>query len=797
MPFKYNALLGLGLDDTIPLDGAGKIPSTFLPSYVDDVEEYNNLAAFPATGETGKIYVAIDTGFAYRWSGSVYVQIGITAAAGATTQVQFNDAGAFGGDSGLTFNKTTDALSAGGFIPTSSTVPANGIYLPAANSVAVATNGAGRLFVDASGNVGVGTSAPGYPLTVLANGAANTNNVVGHFYNYNSYSTRGLYIYNGRHVASGRDNAQVTFDVQSGGSNGTMLLQTDGNTALIIDGSQRVGIGTTLVGNSANQLSVRRDSANNIVDALLLNNGSVDNAAGTGVRINFSGVQESNSDIRYAYIESATSSVNNDHYIAFGTNAAGVTPVERLRITSAGLVGIGTSSPGHKFHVVSADTTTPGFFQHIDGTTTLGNSFSTIHRAANDGNNRYSLSAWQVQNDSGLTQRAFIGSRAVAGAANYNPLMVFGTTTGSGTYDTRMVIDGSGKVGIGTTSPGSLLHLAATGTSTNAEIIIAGTNTNGDASCQARIGATQDGALTSAALTFSTRLSGTTSERGRFDSSGRLLVGTSTARANFYNTGADANLQLEGVSGARRASIISCEAAATAGGGLVLAHQRSGTVGGNTIVQNADIIGRVTYQGNDGTQFVEAASINCEVDGTPGANDMPGRLVFSTTADGAASPTERMRITSGGEIQFGDSSTRNRAITSETDYYASGRNRLTQSWFVLRKAYKATGSSVAAEATITLSASAGSPEAFHKIRVIQSGALTSAYYEFLVSESSSTFSVVQDLSDYNKAQFTVSMSSPILTITSGTAAVDFVYLQVEIETFAMGAAEPTISFATV
>jgi hypothetical protein len=156
MPFSYNPLLGVGLDKSIPLDGAGKIPSTYLPSYVDDVEEYNNLAAFPATGETGKIYVAIDTGFAYRWSGSVYVQIGITAAAGATTQVQFNDAGAFGGDSGLTFNKTTDALSAGGFIPTSSTVPANGVYLPAANSVAVATNGAGRLFVDANGNVGVG-----------------------------------------------------------------------------------------------------------------------------------------------------------------------------------------------------------------------------------------------------------------------------------------------------------------------------------------------------------------------------------------------------------------------------------------------------------------------------------------------------------------------------------------------------------------------------------------------------------------------------------------------------------------
>ena len=166
MPFSYNPLLGVGLDKSIPLDGAGKIPSTYLPSYVDDVEEYNNLAAFPATGETGKIYVAIDTGFAYRWSGSVYVQIGITAAAGATTQVQFNDAGAFGGDSGLTFNKTTDALSAGGFIPTSSTVPANGVYLPAANSVGVATNGAGRLFVDSAGLVGIGNSSPAAALDI-------------------------------------------------------------------------------------------------------------------------------------------------------------------------------------------------------------------------------------------------------------------------------------------------------------------------------------------------------------------------------------------------------------------------------------------------------------------------------------------------------------------------------------------------------------------------------------------------------------------------------------------------------
>lgn len=58
-----------------PLNASSKIDATYLPSYVDDVLEYANLAAFPAIGETGKIYVALDTNKIYRWSGSVYIEI--------------------------------------------------------------------------------------------------------------------------------------------------------------------------------------------------------------------------------------------------------------------------------------------------------------------------------------------------------------------------------------------------------------------------------------------------------------------------------------------------------------------------------------------------------------------------------------------------------------------------------------------------------------------------------------------------------------------------------------------------
>ena len=65
------------------LDAAGKVPSSQLPSYVDDVIEYANKASFPSTGETGKIYVDKATNEVYRWSGSQYIAI-------ADSQVQAN-----------------------------------------------------------------------------------------------------------------------------------------------------------------------------------------------------------------------------------------------------------------------------------------------------------------------------------------------------------------------------------------------------------------------------------------------------------------------------------------------------------------------------------------------------------------------------------------------------------------------------------------------------------------------------------------------------------------------------------
>ena len=59
-----------------PLNASTKIDSSYLPSYVDDVIEVANYAALPVTGETGKIYITLDTNFIYRWSGTIYIQVG-------------------------------------------------------------------------------------------------------------------------------------------------------------------------------------------------------------------------------------------------------------------------------------------------------------------------------------------------------------------------------------------------------------------------------------------------------------------------------------------------------------------------------------------------------------------------------------------------------------------------------------------------------------------------------------------------------------------------------------------------
>ena len=137
------------------------------------------------------------------------------------------------------------------------------------------------------------------------------------------------------------------------------------------------------------------------------------------------------------------------------------------------------------------------------------------------------------------------------------------------------------------------------------------------------------------------------------DSTGRVLVNLSSARTNFDNGTGTAGFQLEGADDVyRRAAIIS-SVNGTGGAILTLNHQRSGAIGGNTILVDGDQIGTISFQGSDGSEFISAGRFTAEVDGTPTADSVPGRMVFYTTDPGASSATEKMRIAANGKVGVG------------------------------------------------------------------------------------------------------------------------------------------------
>ena len=137
----------------------------------------------------------------------------------------------------------------------------------------------------------------------------------------------------------------------------------------------------------------------------------------------------------------------------------------------------------------------------------------------------------------------------------------------------------------------------------------------------------------------------------RTDSSQRLLVGTTTARTIG---GVTPRFQIQGVNSTSFSSL-GFFSNSPSGDVASIYFGRSGaaSAGSVTIVPNGEGLGGLVFTGADGTQFINGASIFAIVDGTPGTNDLPTRLVFSLTPDGSATPTEAMRINNQRELLLG------------------------------------------------------------------------------------------------------------------------------------------------
>lgn len=133
------------------------------------------------------------------------------------------------------------------------------------------------------------------------------------------------------------------------------------------------------------------------------------------------------------------------------------------------------------------------------------------------------------------------------------------------------------------------------------------------------------------------------------DANGKVVVGNTAFITPV--TAISPQLQVQGNNASTSSITAARFSADTNSSNFLFSKSRNTTIGTyGSIVSSGDVLGNISFVADDGTNPILSAQIQAAVDGTPGTNDMPGRLVFSTTADGASSPTERIRIASTGAI---------------------------------------------------------------------------------------------------------------------------------------------------
>jgi hypothetical protein len=384
-------------------------------------------------------------------------------------------------------------------------------------------------------------------------------------------------------------------------SNTIQTIQTQGlkfnsgsADTILIDGlNSRIGIGTT----SPGKLLALQDSS---TPALGFYTGATLRAEVNATSAETSILSYANSPITF--------------------NIGGSAETEAARIDSSGRVGIGTTSPTAELDIERATGTVTVQLQSRDSS--------------------------ECAIDFGDNADGDVGRIVYNHGNNY---LRFTTAASE-----RLRIDSSGRVGIGTTSPNQKIHIHSTGSST-AYLQSTNVSTGSGATDGIVMGI---GDATNAyfwnyengSIVFATNAQ----QRAAIDSSGSLLVGTSTARSNTPLGGSPAALIERAANSHANADLMLVNNSASGYyPKLIFGLSQSSSIGSNTLVGSGEVLGFIQFTGNDGSSFKEAARISAFVDGTPGTNDMPGRLVFSTTADGASSPTERMRIDSNGNTGLG------------------------------------------------------------------------------------------------------------------------------------------------
>ena len=239
--------------------------------------------------------------------------------------------------------------------------------------------------------------------------------------------------------------------------------------------------------------------------------------------------------------------------------------------------------------------------------------------------------------------------------------LVFGTTAdGSASPTERFRIDSSGRLLLGHTSVGSKsaaaplqIQTASSGAfalnirnrSSNDYGFITFTDNDADEDL-VQIGIQRTAANTADLFFYTNGGNASSNERLRITSDGKLKIGTT---ATPTQSGA---LNVFGTDSATSQISIRRGSADDGAPKIHFQKSRNTTDGSHTVVQDDDVLGQIVFAGNDGAGPENGARISAEVDDTPGGNDMPARLVFSTTPNGSDTLVERFRITSGGNIAY-------------------------------------------------------------------------------------------------------------------------------------------------
>jgi hypothetical protein len=330
--------------------------------------------------------------------------------------------------------------------------------------------------------------------------------------------------------------------------------------------------------------------------------------------------------------------------ITFATTADGAaTPTERMRIDNAGNVGIGTSSPGALLNVV-ANTATDA----VRITQTGAGNALVIEDSASTDSSPFVVDASgnvligaTTQNTTFFPVFQITGSGAAAhtvvqrSQTSINPTVEYKVKSNGTAASPTIVASGDGVWRLDARAYDGANYIQIAGI----DAIVDGTPGLNDMPGRLAFSTTADGAAV-------------TTVRMTIDNAGRVLVVGASSYAGIFNNAGNVQISstsLHGLQSGRFAND-------AFGSDIQLLKSRSTTVGAQGAVASGDALGSLLFGGSDGTAFLSGAAITAAVDGATGTNDMPGRLVFNTTADGAAFTSERMRITSAGNVGIGTSS---------------------------------------------------------------------------------------------------------------------------------------------